>query len=60
MAASLIGGLLQQDNIAATQISVFEPNRERAQSLAKQFGINACASNTESVSYTHLTLPTKA
>ena len=49
MAASLIGGLLQQNNIAATQISVFEPNIERAQSLAKQFGINACASNTELV-----------
>lgn len=47
MASSLIGGLIKQGAVDATQLSVFEPNADKAQELATQFGINACTNNKE-------------
>lgn len=47
MATSLIGGLVSQGDISGERISVFEPNVDKAQALAKQFGIHASSTNEE-------------
>lgn len=47
MAASLIGGLVNQSDTTGNHISVFEPDINKAQALAKQFGIHASLSNEE-------------
>jgi pyrroline-5-carboxylate reductase len=50
MAASLIGGIVSQGDIAPKQLSVFEPNAEKAHSLAQKFGINVAKHNAELIS----------
>lgn len=50
MASSLIGGIVSQSTIAAEQLWVFDPNAEKAQSLAQQFGINVAKHNAELIS----------
>jgi pyrroline-5-carboxylate reductase len=47
MAASLIGGIVSQGDIAAKHLWVFEPNTEKARLLASQFGINVAQDNAE-------------
>ena len=47
MASSLIGGLINGGVIAANKIVVFEPNAEKAQSLADQFGVNIAPDNVD-------------
>jgi len=50
MAASLIGGIVSQSSAAAKQLWVFDPNAEKTQSLALQFGINVARHNAELIS----------
>ena len=45
MATSLIGGLVAKGDIHGQNISVFEPNADKAEALALQFGIHASTSN---------------
>lgn len=47
MAASLIGGLVNQGDTSGDRISVFEPDASKVQALAKRFGIHASLSNDE-------------
>lgn len=47
MATSLIGGLIKQGDIEPGQISVFEPNTDKAQELVTEFAINVSTSNKE-------------
>jgi pyrroline-5-carboxylate reductase len=46
MATSLIGGLISGGTVSAKQISVFEPNAQRAESLAQKYGIFAAPDNS--------------
>ena len=47
MASSLIGGLINGGVVAANKIVVFEPNAEKAQSLADQFGVSIAVDNID-------------
>jgi len=49
MATSLIGGLISNGSIEASQLRVFEPNQARAQSLAAEFGVTPTPNNAELV-----------
>jgi pyrroline-5-carboxylate reductase len=48
MARSLIGGLINA-GIAATDITVAEPDAARSSALKQQFGINACSDNNKTL-----------
>ncbi len=49
MASSLIVGLLNQGQVNARNLFLFEPNTEKAAELEKQHGINIAANNNELV-----------
>ena len=46
MATSLIGGLISGGNIRADQISVFDPNTQKTEELAQEYGIFAAPDNS--------------
>jgi len=45
MASSLIGGLISNGSFRADQVYLFEPNADKSESLSREFGITALASN---------------
>ncbi len=47
MASSIIGGVVAQGDLPASHIWCYEPNNEKAQALADQFGINKAQNNAE-------------
>lgn len=49
MASSLIGGLIAKDQEAADKLYLFEPSKEKAEELGKQFGLKLAASNEDLV-----------
>lgn len=56
MATSLIGGLISGSNISAEQISVFEPNTQKAESLAQEYGIFAAQDNSSLIARSQIVL----
>ena len=54
MASSLIGGLLRNAQINADSIMVFEPNEERAASLAKEFNIQLANNNEQLLNFANV------
>ncbi|ASP38145.1 pyrroline-5-carboxylate reductase [Bacterioplanes sanyensis] len=49
MAASIIGGLVQQGEYSAQQIHVSDPNDSQRQQLSEQFGVHTYADNQQAI-----------